>query len=148
MTAVDPAIADRIANLEARLEVARAEVEQRGARITELEQALADAADRALAEIHAVCERANQETAVHRHEAQRAVAEAGDTRRAASELEARVRQLEAEAAAQAAQTARLAGDAARAERERDGYRQIAHGWQGVALARAEERTPQRTGRRP
>ncbi len=165
-----PATAARIASLEAWVEVARAEIKTRDGRIAELETLLEERSAGHLAELERIQERANQETAVHRHETQRAVTEAGDTRREARELEARVRQLEAEAAAQAAQTIRLASDAARAERERDGYRQIAHGWQGVALARDDlERvevehliasttgrgartpqrgTPQRSGRRP
>lgn len=148
MTYIDPATANHLADLNARLQTARGEVDRLDTRIAELEALLEERSASHLAELERVQERANQETAVHRHEAQRAVAEAGEARREARDLRARVEQLEAEAAAQAKQAARLAADAARAERERDGYRQIAHGWQGVALASAGDRIPERTGPRP
>lgn len=148
MTYIDPQTRNRIADLEARLRVAHGEVNRLDARIAELEALLEERSAGHLAEIERVQERANQEAAVHRHEAQRAVAEAGEARTAARELVARVEQLEAEAAALGRQTAAVAAQAARAERESAGYRQIAAGWATVADARAEDRTPRRTGPRP
>lgn len=121
-----------------------------GTRVEDLERLLVERAEQHLAEIERTQERCNQETAVHRHEAQAAVQQAGELRGEVRDLRSRVEQLEAEAAAAGKQAARLAADAARAERERDGYRQIAHGWQGVALARDDraDRIPQRAGGRP
>lgn len=124
----------------------RARAEEAEARVTELEEVLEVRSVSHLAELERTQERCNQEAAVHRHEAQQAVQQAGELRGEVRDLRARVAQLEAEAAAAGKQAARLAADALRAEREAEGGRLIADGWRLVAEARQD--TPRRWERTP
>lgn len=119
----------------ASLDLMRRRAEEAEARVTELEELLEVRSRSHLAEIERVQERANREAAVHRHEAQAAVQQAGEARKALAEVEALVAQLRQEAAAQTKQTARLAADAHHADALTAGYRLVAQGWQAIAEAR-------------
>lgn len=118
------------------LDLVRRRAEEAEARVAELEELLEARARGHLAELERVQERANREAAVHRHEAQAAVQQAGEARKALAEVEALVAQLRQEAAAQTKQTARLAADAHHADVLAAGYRLVAQGWQTIAEARS------------
>lgn len=119
----------------ASLDLTRRRAEEAEARVTELEELLEVRSRAHLDELERMQERTNRETAVHRHEAQAAVQQAGEARKALAEVEALVAQLRQEAAAQTKQTARLAADAHQADVLAAGYRLVAQGWQAIAEAR-------------
>lgn len=111
-------------------------VVQLEARVAELEALLEERAASHLADLERVEERCNRESAVHRHEAQAATADAVEARGQLRTARERIGQLEAELAAQQGQTCTLAASATRAEKVAAGLELVADGWRRIAEARA------------